>query len=56
MSNQVSNKNSQPEVDWAIFIPAVIIVLTCAIPLMIFPDSAAQILVDSRRAIMSNFL
>ena len=32
--------NSEPEVDWAVFIPAVIIVLVCAIPLMIFPESA----------------
>ena len=56
MSNQASNKNNQPEVDWAIFIPAVIIVLACAIPLMIFPDTGAQLLVEGRKAIMSNFL
>lgn len=56
MSNSASNNNNQPEVDWAIFFPAVIIVVICAIPLMIFPDSAAQLLVDGRKAIMSNFL
>jgi choline-glycine betaine transporter len=56
MSVQASKKNNQPEVDWAIFVPAVIIVLVCAIPLMLFPDSAAQLLVDGRKAIMSNFL
>ena len=56
MSIQTSSKKTQPEVDWAIFIPAVIVVLACAIPLMIYPDSAAQLLVDGRQAIMSNFL
>ena len=48
--------NSEPEVDWAVFIPAVIIVLVCAIPLMIFPESASQILADGRKIIMTNFL
>ncbi|MDA9592459.1 BCCT family transporter [Porticoccaceae bacterium] len=48
--------NSEPEVDWAVFIPAVIIVLVCTIPLMIFPESASQILADGRKIIMTNFL
>jgi choline-glycine betaine transporter len=47
---------SEPQVDWTIFIPSVIVVLLCAIPLVIFPDEAARFLIDSRKAIMSNFL
>ena len=48
--------NSEPEVDWAVFIPAVIIVLVCAIPLMIFPESASQILADGRKIINNTIL
>jgi BCCT family betaine/carnitine transporter len=47
---------SEPQVDWTIFIPSVIVVLLCAIPLVIFPDEAARFLIDGRKAIMSNFL
>ena len=46
----------QPEVDWTIFIPAVIVVLVCAIPLMVYPESAAQMLGEARKIIMSKFL
>ena len=56
ISEHARSKLSQPEVDWAIFIPAVIIVLVGAIPLMIFPDSAAQLLGEARKSIMDNFL
>ena len=56
MSDHLSIKNTEPEVDWAVFIPAVIVVLACAIPLMIFPESASQLLLDSRQAIMGSFL
>ena len=56
MSSQPKTDNRAPEVDWAIFIPAVIVVLACALPLMIFPDAAASMLVDARTTIMSNFL
>jgi BCCT family betaine/carnitine transporter len=56
ISTQTSIKKLEPDVDWAIFIPAVIVVLVCAIPLMIFPDATAQVLVEGRKAIMSNFL
>ena len=56
LKDQHNMSNSEPEVDWAVFIPAVIIVLVCAIPLMIFPESASQILADGRKIIMTNFL
>ena len=39
-----------------VFVPAVIIVLVCAIPLMIFPNSTAEALGEGRKIIMSNFL
>ena len=54
--NNNNYTQSEPEVDWAVFIPAVIIVLICAIPLMVFPDSAAAALSEGRAIIMSNFL
>ena len=56
MSDLPNIQNSEPEIDWTIFVPAVLIVLVCAIPLMIFPDSASQVLADGRKIIMSNFL
>ena len=56
MSDLPNIQNSEPEIDWTIFVPAVVIVLVCAIPLMIFPDSASQVLADGRKIIMSNFL
>ncbi|MFT6051156.1 MAG: BCCT family betaine/carnitine transporter [Halioglobus sp.] len=46
----------EPDVDWAIFVPAVFIVLVCAVPLMVFPIGAAQMLQDARGFIMSHFL
>jgi BCCT family betaine/carnitine transporter len=54
--NNNNYTQSEPEVDWAVFIPAVIIVLVCAVPLMVFPDSAAAALSEGRALIMSNFL
>jgi len=56
MSDIQSIKTSEPDVDMAIFIPAVFIVLVCAIPLMLFPDSASQLLDYGRQVIMTNFL
>ena len=56
MSDHLSIKTTEPEVDWAVFIPSIVIVLACAIPLMIFPESAAQFLAEGRKIIMSNFL
>ena len=56
MSDPKSIESTEPEVDMAVFIPAVIIVLVCAIPLMIFPESASQLLSEGRTFVMSNFL
>lgn len=58
ISNNTHKKapENTPQVDWTIFIPAVVIVLVCAIPLMIFPDAAAAFLIDSRTNIMNNLL
>ncbi|MDG0971118.1 MAG: BCCT family transporter [Porticoccaceae bacterium] len=55
-SIKLSDPQSEPQVDWAIFIPSVMVVLICAIPLIVFPGEAAQLLVDGRKAVMSNFL
>ncbi|MDG0970288.1 MAG: BCCT family transporter [Porticoccaceae bacterium] len=56
MSDADHHEISEPAVDWAVFVPAVIIVLVCAIPLMIFPNSTAEALGEGRKIIMSNFL
>ncbi|MDB4435408.1 BCCT family transporter [bacterium] len=56
MKDRNNISNSQPKVDWPIFIVAVIIILLCAIPLLIFPKEASQILQDGRDVIMTNFL
>ena len=56
MSELTNIKNNEPEVDWAVFIPAVFVVLICAIPLMIYTESASQLLADGRALIMDNFL
>ena len=56
MNDTKVNTASEPGVDWVIFVPAVIAVLACAIPLMVYPDGAAQIMADGRKAVMSNFL
>lgn len=52
----MSNFVSEPEVDWAIFTPAVIVVLTGAISLMIFPEAAGDWLSETRKLIMNKFL
>lgn len=56
MKDRNNISNSQPKVDWPIFIVAVIIILLCAIPLLIFPEEASKILKDGRDVIMTNFL
>ena len=56
MNDQITNAVSEPGVDWAIFIPAVIVVLGCAIPLMLYPEGAAQLMADGRKAVMDSFL
>ena len=55
MKNQPNSKTTGPEVDWAIFIPSVIVIIACALPLMLFPSAAAKLLVDARQTIMSHF-
>ena len=39
MSDADHHEISEPAVDWAVFVPSVIIVLFCAIPLVVFPNS-----------------
>jgi BCCT family betaine/carnitine transporter len=56
MNEVVDNTASGPEVDWAIFTPAVIVVLTGAIYLMVFPESAGAMLSQARKLIMAKFL
>jgi len=56
MNDHLSNKTADPEVDWAVFIPAVIVILACAIPLMIFPEASTKLLLVGKETILSNFL
>jgi betaine/carnitine transporter, BCCT family len=56
MKETTPSQSAEPEVDWAIFTPALIIVLICAISLILSPDSAAKLLADGRKIVMSNFL
>ena len=56
MSDHLSIKTTEPEVDWAVFIPAVLVVLACAIPLIIFPEASAALMVEAKNTILNNFL
>ena len=56
MKDRNNISNSEPKVDWSVFIVAVIIILLFSIPLLIFPEEASQILKDGRDVIMTNFL
>ncbi|MFT5484992.1 MAG: BCCT family betaine/carnitine transporter [Halieaceae bacterium] len=56
MNEQTENVISEPEVDWAIFAPAVIVVLLGSISLMVSTDGAAELVAEGRKIVMSNFL
>ncbi len=49
-------KDSEPAVDWSVFIPALIVVLLVSVPLMTFPDLAAGTIDGLRDAVLTNFL
>ena len=48
--------STEPSVDWAVFIPAVIVVIVATIPLLLFPEAAANFISEGRTAVMKNFL
>ena len=56
MNDHLSIKTTEPEVDWAVFIPAVLVVLACAIPLIIFPEASKALMVEAKNTILNNFL
>ena len=56
MSDPTANPTSEPDVDWAIFAPAIIIVLLSSVFLMVNTESAAGLVAEGRKAVMSNFL
>lgn len=45
-----------PSVDWAVFLPAVFVVIVAALPLMIYPETAASLIGSARTSITQNFL
>ncbi len=56
MNKATPSDTSEPEVDWAIFSPALIIVLISVISLIFSPDSAVQAIDEARKAVMTHFL
>ena len=56
MSDATTNPVSEPDVDWAIFTPAVLIVLLGSISLMVSTESTAELIAEGRSAVMSGFL
>jgi len=49
-------RQSAPEVDWAVFLPAMLVVVIASIPLIIFPDAASALISQARDSITHNFL
>ena len=56
MKNITVEKDSEPAVDWSVFVPALIVVLLVSVPLMTFPDLAAGTIDGLRDAVLTNFL
>ena len=48
--------NPKPSVDWAIFIPAVLVVVLAAAPLLVFPETASAFMSQARSIVSHNFL
>lgn len=56
MSSSNDDDQSIPDVDWSVFTPALIVVLLFAVPLIVFPQAAADSVTALRATIMNNFL
>ena len=56
MSEPSISANREPEIDWAIFTPAVLVVLAGSLYLMVYPESAGAMLSEARKFIMNKFL
>lgn len=52
----MNNQQEEPKVDFQVFSPAVVVVLLVTLPLMIFPQPAAQIILSARAFIMDHFM
>ena len=56
MKESSVENDSEPAVDWSVFVPALIVVLVASIPLIIFPDLAADTINGLRNVVLTNFL
>ena len=58
MQNNEINTESNPDaaVDWAIFIPAVIVVLVATVPLLVYPEAASALITQGKTWVTHNFL
>ena len=56
MKENSVEKDSEPAVDWSVFVPALIVVLVASIPLILFPNLAAETIDRLRNAVLTNFL
>jgi BCCT family betaine/carnitine transporter len=56
MSEAATNPLTEPDVDWAIFTPAVLVVLIGSLALMVSTESAADLVSRGRQAVMAHFL
>ncbi|MFT7527035.1 MAG: BCCT family betaine/carnitine transporter [Arenicella sp.] len=56
MSEPSNSVNCEPQIDWAIFTPAVLVVLAGSLYLMVYPESAGAMLSEARKFIMNKFL
>jgi len=52
----MNSQQEEPNVDFQVFSPAVVVVLLVTLPLMIFPKPAAQIILSARAFIMDHFM
>lgn len=56
MKDSTVEKDSEPAVDWSVFVPALIVVLVASVPLIVFPNVAAKTIDLWRNVVLSNFL
>ena len=56
MKESSVERYTEPAVDWSVFVPALIVVLVASVPLIIFPDLAADTIDKWRSVVLTNFL
>jgi choline-glycine betaine transporter len=52
----MNTSESQPSVDWSIFVPAVLVIVIASVPILVWPDAASQLTSGARDSITQNFL